>query len=59
MCGIECTQKFRESGYEKLIFGLTGNTLDVEIDDFINAGANVVLPKPLQVSSSKRLQFNC
>lgn len=59
MCGIECTQKFRESGFDKLIFGLTGNTLDVEVEDFLNAGANIVLPKPLQIAQLDKLLRIC
>ena len=49
MNGIECTKRLREMGYENLIFGLTGNTLQAELDAFRNEGANLVLTKPLQI----------
>jgi len=45
--GIEATRAIRELGYDKVILGLTGNTLDEELVEFEQAGADHVLKKPL------------
>eukprot|EP00595_Chromulina_sp_UTEXLB2642_P002411 CAMPEP_0196761340 /NCGR_PEP_ID=MMETSP1095-20130614/543_1 /TAXON_ID=96789 ORGANISM="Chromulina nebulosa, Strain UTEXLB2642" /NCGR_SAMPLE_ID=MMETSP1095 /ASSEMBLY_ACC=CAM_ASM_000446 /LENGTH=379 /DNA_ID=CAMNT_0042110747 /DNA_START=527 /DNA_END=1662 /DNA_ORIENTATION=- len=50
MDGLTATAKLRENGYNKLIVGLTGNTMDEDIKSFKNAGANEVYSKPLDVS---------
>ena len=38
----------RSEDYENLIIGVTGNTLDDDIAAFMDAGADVVLLKPLR-----------
>ena len=35
-------------GYTKLIVGITGNALDVDVDNFLAMGANRVLMKPVR-----------
>ena len=35
-------------GYNKLILGVTGNTMAEELRDFLLLGADIVLPKPLK-----------
>jgi len=49
MDGPEATRRIRELGYEGLIIGVTGNTLPVDIEFFMKAGATIVLSKPLSV----------
>lgn len=46
--GIECTRRLREMGYYNILIGLTGNTFDEELSEFLSAGADLVLSKPLK-----------
>lgn len=48
MTGIEATKEIRSLGFDKLIMGLTGNALHEDITAFLNAGADIVLTKPLR-----------
>jgi CheY-like chemotaxis protein len=50
MSGIDATKQIREMGYDKIILGLTGNTMDNETMEFENAGADVIFWKPIKVS---------
>ena len=49
MDGPTATKEIRSLGYTGLIFGVTGNTLEADIDYFIDSGANQVLAKPLDM----------
>ena len=49
MDGPTATRIIRASGYTAPIFGVTGNTLDSDIDYFLNCGADKVLPKPFNL----------
>lgn len=49
MNGIQATKTLREAGYDKIIVGLTGNTLEIELIDFQNAGADYVFSKPFKM----------
>ena len=40
----------RENGYDRLIFGLTGNALNDDVSTFLSAGADCVIAKPLRAS---------
>ena len=46
MDGPTATKEIRSLGYTAPIFGVTGNTLDIDINYFIASGANKVLAKP-------------
>jgi CheY-like chemotaxis protein len=48
--GLEATRKLRELDYKYLIVGLTGNVLDEDVDEFLTAGVDLVLMKPLDIS---------
>ena len=50
MDGPTATREIRSLGYTAPIFGVTGNTLDTDIDYFINSGANRVLAKPFDIN---------
>ena len=50
MDGPTATMEIRALGYTAPIFGVTGNTLDSDIDYFLESGANKVFPKPLDVN---------
>jgi DNA-binding response OmpR family regulator len=45
---MEATKLFRERGFNQSIIGLTGNSMEEELIDFSNAGADLVLTKPLK-----------
>ena len=46
--GVEVTRIIRqELGFQGLIFGVTGNVIDDDMDTFVKNGANEVLIKPL------------
>ena len=49
MDGPTATKHIRSLGYTAPIFGLTGNTLDSDINYFLDSGANKVLAKPLDI----------
>ena len=47
MSGPEATAAARAAGYSGLIFGLTGNTFNVQLENFVAKGADMVFTKPL------------
>ena len=49
MNGTTAAKLIREMGYEGLIFGVTGNAFQSDIDDFLSHGVNEVLIKPLSM----------
>jgi CheY-like chemotaxis protein len=44
--GVILSKILRSMGYKGLIIGITGNGLDSDVEEFINAGANYVFTKP-------------
>ena len=50
MDGATSTKEIRKLGYTNPIFGVTGNTIDTDIDRFMKAGATQVFPKPFNVA---------
>ena len=49
MSGPEATAAARAAGYSGLIFGLTGNTFNVQLENFVAKGADMVFTKPLDL----------
>jgi CheY-like chemotaxis protein len=49
MIGPEATRQMRALGYTGLIVGVTGNSLQADIDFFLESGADRVFIKPLEV----------
>ena len=49
MDGDEATRCLRAAGYRHLIAGVTGNVLDDDVREFLAAGADLVLAKPVKV----------
>ena len=48
MTGIECVTLMRQQlKFGRIIIGLTGNTMERELRDFLQAGCDIVLSKPL------------
>ncbi|CAN0416389.1 unnamed protein product, partial [Ectocarpus fasciculatus] len=50
MTGPEAVRKMREKGYQLCIVGLTGSVTKDELDEFMSAGCDYVLGKPLRLS---------
>lgn len=53
--GIEASVIIRAGGFKHLIIGVTGNSLEEELDEFITAGADLVIVKPLKNQSLEML----
>mmetsp|Transcript_14033 Transcript_14033/g.20983 ORF Transcript_14033/g.20983 Transcript_14033/m.20983 type:complete len:769 (+) Transcript_14033:170-2476(+) len=49
MDGIAATTEIRNLGYKGLVFGVTGNGLQEDVDRFTASGVNQVMIKPLNV----------
>lgn len=61
MTGPEAVKEFRKLGFTTLVFGLTGNVLRADVEDFIDHGANLVLSKPLSMDKLTQMlsEFKC
>ena len=46
---MQATKLLRQAGYEYLIIGLTGNVLDDDVAEYLDAGADMVIAKPLSM----------
>ena len=55
MNGTEAAQIIRREGYKGLIIGITGNVMEKEKADFVNAGADIVLSKPIKIDTLKMI----
>ena len=49
MTGSEATKAIRALGYTGKIYGVTGNSLPEDVDEFLEKGANEVKIKPLRM----------
>mmetsp|Transcript_2069 Transcript_2069/g.2825 ORF Transcript_2069/g.2825 Transcript_2069/m.2825 type:complete len:110 (+) Transcript_2069:694-1023(+) len=47
--GVDATKKLREGGYQHLIVGLTGYVLQEDVTEYLMAGADLILSKPLRM----------
>ena len=54
-CGVEAVRKLRKEGYAKLVVGVTGNVLDDDVMEYLAAGADLVLGKPVKVDMLRML----
>ena len=54
MDGPTATKHIRSFGYKAPIFGVTGNTLDSDINYFLQSGADKVLAKPFDINVFNR-----
>lgn len=58
MCGPDAAKIIRALGYSKLLIGVTGNAMDLDIVDYESAGADLVLTKPMRMDAlSKVIEF--
>ena len=50
MDGPTATKHIRSFGYKAPIFGVTGNTLESDINYFLQSGADKILAKPFDIN---------
>ena len=53
--GLEAVRRLREEGYAKLVVGVTGNILDDDVVEYLGAGADMVMGKPVKLVLLKKL----
>lgn len=53
--GVEATRKLREGGYGNLVIGVTGNILEDDVWEYLSAGADMIMGKPVKVVLLKLL----
>ena len=53
--GVEAVRTLRDAGYVQLVVGVTGNILDEDVDDYLVAGADMVMGKPVKMALLKKL----
>ena len=51
MTGCAAAKRIREMGCDSFIVGVTGTIFKEDVEDFTSSGANVVLPKPLEIQT--------
>ena len=52
MSGLEVSQTLRtKRKYNNLIIGVTGNSLDRDLEEFVHSGADIALPKPMRYAT--------
>jgi signal transduction histidine kinase/CheY-like chemotaxis protein len=55
MTGVELATQLRMEGLPTFVCGCTGNALSTDVQEYLDAGANHVLTKPVMESSIKRM----
>eukprot|EP00607_Mallomonas_marina_P010088 CAMPEP_0182419394 /NCGR_PEP_ID=MMETSP1167-20130531/3864_1 /TAXON_ID=2988 /ORGANISM="Mallomonas Sp, Strain CCMP3275" /LENGTH=479 /DNA_ID=CAMNT_0024594303 /DNA_START=177 /DNA_END=1616 /DNA_ORIENTATION=- len=51
MNGMEVTSVLRREGFDRMIIGLTGCAMDDDIKKYVDAGADLVLTKPMNITA--------
>lgn len=59
MSGLVTTQKLRELGFRNILIGFTGNAMEEDVEEFLAAGVDIVLPKPLKMAHLDSLLQYC
>lgn len=52
---MQATQQLREGGYMNLVIGVTGNILEDDVIEYLAAGADMVMGKPVKLGLLKLL----
>ena len=55
MNGMQATRAMRLAGYPYIIAGVTGNVMEDDVAEYLDAGADTVFAKPVRVDSLKKL----
>ena len=53
MRGTEATTKIRALGFQGMVIAVTGNALPEDVKDFLDHGADAVMPKPFDINTFK------
>lgn len=48
--GIEATRLIRERGFKGCVVAVTGNAMDDDVKEFLDAGADAVVTKPMTIN---------
>jgi len=48
--GVEATKRLREGGFKNLVVGVTGNVLEDDVAEYLQAGADIILGKPMKIN---------
>ena len=48
--GMEAARKLRGGGYANLVVGVTGNVLNDDVEQFLAAGADMIMGKPVRIA---------
>jgi CheY-like chemotaxis protein len=55
MNGVDAARAMRECGYKYIIAGVTGNVMDDDLNEYLQAGADVIYGKPLKLPTLRLL----
>ena len=55
MNGMQAAKAMRLAGYPYIIAGVTGNVMEDDVAEYLDAGADTVFSKPMRVDSLKKL----
>ena len=55
MDGVTAAKHMRNQGYPFIIAGVTGNVMDDDVAEYLNAGADIVFSKPVRLNSIMKL----
>ena len=55
MNGVQAARAMRLAGYPYIIVGVTGNVMEDDVAEYLDAGADMVFAKPVRLSSLKKL----
>ena len=47
--GIDATRKLRQAGFKHLIVGVTGYVLEEDVTEYLMAGADLIISKPMRM----------
>lgn len=59
MCGPEAARNIRKMGFSRLLIGVTGNAMDIDIVEYEQAGADVILTKPMRMEALNKVLEYC
>ena len=54
-CGVEAVRRLREDGFAHLVVGVTGNVLEDDVIEYLDAGADMVMGKPVKMDMLRML----
>ena len=55
MDGVTAAKHMRKQGYPFLIAGVTGNVMEDDVAEYLDAGADIIFAKPVRLHSLMKL----